>query len=92
MSHQTDNDLTLPYAYLVSLTTHQMLYQKVIVESEHPLSEEEAIQRALKQPGGEWEPGPIDETPDVDSIQLLRQKEQASSDSSEHSSSCSIST
>jgi hypothetical protein len=92
MSNQINNDRSLPYAYLVSLTTHQMLYQKVVIESENPLSEEDVIQRALKQPGGEWEPGPIDEAPDVDAIQLLRQKEQASSDSSVHSSSCSIST
>lgn len=85
-----DKEQPLPYAYQVSLTTYQMLYQQVIVESDHPLSEEEVLQRALTQPDGEWEPGPIDKNPDVDAIQILREKEQTASDSPAHSSSYSI--
>jgi len=74
VSNQTDGEFPLPSAYLVSLTTHQMVYQEVTVESEKPLLEREVIQKALEHAEGKWEPGPIDENPDVDSIQILRRK------------------
>ena len=78
---------TLPYAYIVSLTTHQILYQDVVVESAIPLSEDETIERAFALAENKWEPGPIDENPDVDQVQNLRaepgeRKEQSSSSSS----------
>ncbi len=62
----------LPYAYTVALTTHRMLYQDVVVESERPLTEEECAEKALEHSTDDWEPGPIDKNPDVDEIQTLR--------------------
>ena len=82
MNDRADEALTLPYAYLVSLTTHQMLYQEVVVESETPLAEDKVILNALEQAKDKWEPGPIEKMPDVDGIRILRQKEHFSGDSS----------
>jgi len=61
-----------PYAYEVALTTHRMLYQDVVVESDRPLPEEEIIAKALKLATGEWELGPIDKNPDVDGVETRR--------------------
>jgi hypothetical protein len=67
-----DPPAPLPYAYMVALTTHQMLYQDVIVESERPLTEEECEKEALEHSTDNWEPGPIDKNPDVGEVQTLR--------------------
>ena len=61
-----------PYAYLVALTTHRMLYQNVVVEAERPLTDDECTEKALERCTDTWEPGPIDKNPDVDEIQTLR--------------------
>lgn len=74
-----------PYAYEVALTTHRMLYQDVIVESDHPLSEEEIIKKALKLATDEWELGPIDKNPDVDGVETRRAPDTSRMDGTESS-------
>lgn len=61
-----------PYAYTVELTTHQMLYQDVVVESEIPLPRSAIVEKALEQAGDEWEPGPRDKNPDIDGVKTIR--------------------
>jgi hypothetical protein len=69
---QETDVLSSPYAYIVELTTHRMLYQDVLVESKIPLSRDEIIERALVQAGDEWDTGPIDKNLDIDEIRTIR--------------------
>ncbi len=63
----------LAYAYMVSLTTHQLLHQDVIVESNKPLSKKAIVEAAIELAWkGAWEEDEIDPSLDIDEIQTLR--------------------
>ena len=63
----------LAYVYMVSLTTHQLLHQDVLVESPQPLSKKAIVEQAIELAWrGTWEADKIDPSIDIDEIQTLR--------------------
>ena len=58
---------------MVSLTTHQLLHQDVLVESPQPLSKKAIVEQAIELAWrGTWEADKIDPSIDIDEIQTLR--------------------